>query len=100
MNSEENLKMDALSIAKLAAKALDDKKGKEIKLIKVEEISTLADYFVFASANSSTQVKALADEVEYQLKEHSILPDHIEGKNSNDWILLDYKNVIVHVFLE
>ncbi len=91
--------MKAIEIAKLAAKALEDKKGKEIKIIKVEDITTLADYFVFASANNNTQVKALADEVEYKLKENDVLPDHIEGRNSNEWILLDYNDVIVHVFL-
>lgn len=92
--------MDALKIAKIAAESLDDKKGKEVKIIRVEDMTTLADYFVFASASNSTQVKALADEVEYKLKENDILPDHIEGKNSNEWILLDYNNVVVHVFLD
>ena len=61
----------------------------------------LADYFVIATGTSSTHVKALADEVEFQLKErHSIATEHTEGYRSNSWILLDYGNVIVHVFTE
>lgn len=60
----------------------------------------IADYFVIATGTSNTQVKALADEVEYRLKEKGVAPGHIEGYNSNSWVLLDYGSVVVHVFTQ
>lgn len=90
--------MTAIEIAKESAKILDSKKALNIKVIGIQDISVLADYFVIANGTSSTHVKALADEVEFQLKQLDVLPDHIEGHNNNTWILLDYGNVIIHVF--
>ena len=84
---------------KLACEALADKKADDIKVIDISEVSSLADYFVIATAGSSTQAKALAEEVEFRLSQAGIEPDHIEGRNGNAWILLDYDTVIVHVFL-
>ena len=92
--------MTSLELAKEAAKILDSKKGIDIQAIGVREVTTLADSFVIAAAGSGTQVKALADEVEFQLKQLGISPNHIEGHRSNTWILLDYGNVVVHVFLK
>lgn len=82
----------------LTAKAISSKKGLNIKLIKIGDISSLADYMVIATGTSSTHVKAIADEVEYQLDEAGISVSHIEGYRSNSWILLDYVDVIVHIF--
>lgn len=82
----------------LAAKAISSKKGLNIKLIEIGDISSLADYMVIATGTSSTHVKAIADEVEYQLDEAGISVSHIEGYRSNSWILLDYVDVIVHIF--
>ncbi len=90
--------MTSIELAKEAVKAIDSKKGLKIKLIKVDDISVLADYFVIATGRSSTQVKALAEEVEYKLKELGNTVSHIEGYRSNSWILLDYVDVIVHLF--
>lgn len=90
--------MTSLENAKLAAKAISDKKGLNIKVIRVDDVSVLADYFVIATGTSSTHVKALADEVEYKLNEAGVSVSHIEGYRSNSWILLDYVDVIVHVF--
>ena len=93
--------MTSLELAKEAVQILDKKKGMDLKLIGIRDISVLADYFVIATGTSSTHVKALADEVEFQLKgRHSIATEHTEGYRSNSWILLDYGNVIVHVFTE
>ena len=89
MNSYEKLK--------IAVKALDSKKAVDIKAIKVEDITILADYFVIATGMSTTQVKALADEVDFKLSEAGVEPGHIEGKSSG-WILLDYGTVVIHVF--
>ena len=82
----------------LTAKAISSKKGLNIKLIEIGDISSLADYMVIATGSSSTHVKAIADEVEYQLDEAGISVSHIEGYRSNSWILLDYVDVIVHIF--
>ena len=82
----------------LTAKAISSKKGLNIKLIEIGDISSLADYTVIATGTSSTHVKAIADEVEYQLDEAGISVSHIEGYRSNSWILLDYVDVIVHIF--
>lgn len=84
----------------IAVKALDSRKGKNITALKVEDLTILANYFIIASATSTTQVKALADEVEYQLGEKGVKPKSIEGYQSQTWIVLDYYDIIVHVFLE
>ncbi len=89
--------MDSQNIVKIAANALNNKKARQLKALKVEDLTTLADYFVIATATSSTHVRALADEVEEKLKESSVELHHIEGK-STGWIVLDYTSVIVHVF--
>lgn len=92
--------MTSLETALLAVKALDGKKGINIQVIEISDISVLADYMVIATGSSSTHVKALADEVEYQLDKAGISVSHIEGYRSNSWILLDYIDVIVNVFSE
>lgn len=90
--------MSSYDEAILAAKALSSKKGLDIQIIKIADVSVLADYMVIATGTSSTHVKAIADEVEYQLDEAGISVSHIEGYRSNSWILLDYVDVIVHIF--
>lgn len=92
--------MDSLQTAKLAAKALDSKKGLDIKIIRIRDISSIADYFVIATGTSNTHVKALADEVEFKLDEAGISVSSVEGQRNDTWILLDYIDVIVHVFSE
>lgn len=82
----------------LTAKALSSKKGLDIQVIEISDVSVLADYMVIATGTSTTHVKALADEVEYKLDEAGISVSHIEGYRSNTWILLDYIDVIVNVF--
>ena len=92
--------MTSLELAQKCEEFLENKKGLDIKLIKANVDNVLADYIVIATGTSTTHVNALADEVESKLKEIGILPHHIEGHRANNWILLDYKDVIVHVFLE
>ncbi len=84
-------------IVKTAVKAIDSKRGQDIEVIKVGDITVLTDYFVIATATSNTQLKAIADEVEYKLSEQGIEPHHIEGRTS-EWICLDYTGVVVHIF--
>ena len=91
--------MEIKELAEKIVSILDHKKAVDIELIPVAEKTVLADYFVGCSGTSSTHIKALADEVEYMLKrDYDITPDHIEGRESGRWILLDYKDVVVHVF--
>lgn len=85
-------------IVKIAVKAIDSKRGSEIEVIKVGDITVLTDYFVIATASSNTQLKAIADEVEFKLSEQGIEPHHIEGRTS-EWICLDYTGVVIHIFL-
>ena len=89
----------SLDIVKKIVKALDDKKGNDIQIIKIEELTIVADYFVICTANSNTHVRALADEVEYQLEEAGIKLDHAEGR-ATGWVLLEFQGVVVHIFLE
>ena len=91
--------MEIKELADKIVEILENKKGVDIELIPVSEKTVLADYFVICSGTSSTHIKALADEVEYMLKrDYDVTPDHIEGRESARWILLDYKDVVVHVF--
>lgn len=92
--------MTSYDTAIMAAKAISGKIGLDIQVIEISDVSVLADYMVIATGNSSTHVKALADEVEYQLDNAGISVSHIEGYRSNSWILLDYIDVIVNVFSE
>jgi ribosome-associated protein len=88
----------AKEIALKAAKALDEKKAKDIRIIYVNKQTIIADYFVIAAGTSRTQVNALADEVEYKLGLEGIDPTKVEGRGQGTWVLLDYDSVLVHVF--
>ena len=81
--------MQGKEIVEIAVKALDDKKALDIKAIEVTEVTVLADFFVLATATSSTHVRALADEVEDALSLQGLEPHHVEGRTTG-WILLDY----------
>lgn len=85
-------------LAEIAVKALDSKKGKEIRLIRIDKITTLAEYFVICTGTSSTQINALCDAVEKELTEKGEEPLHREGYRGGTWVLLDYGCVVVHVF--
>lgn len=89
--------MKELEIVKKAVRTLDQKKALDVEVIGITQLTIIADYFVLASGSSTTQVKALADEVEFQLKEAGVAPLHIEGR-ATGWIVLDYGSVVVHVF--
>ncbi len=80
----------------IAVKALDDKKGKDIKVLQ----TTLADYFIICNGASNTQVRALADAVEEAMSKAGEEPHHIEGHRGGLWTLMDYSSVVVHVFTE
>ena len=87
-----------LEVAKAIETFLDNKKGRDIKVLHVEDVSNIADYFVVCTATSNTHVKALSGEVEYQLERRGVNAYHIEGRDNNSWVVLDYCNVMVHIF--
>ena len=89
--------MKELELTKAIAAVLDKKKAIDIKAIHITEYSIVADYFIVASGTSNTHVKSLADDVEYEMSQLGVEPDHIEGR-ATGWILLDYGSVVVHVF--
>ncbi len=84
-------------IIEVAVNALNDKKATNISAIKVGTLTVIADYFIIATASSSTHVRALADAVEEKLSAAGFEPDHVEGK-ATGWILLDYLGVVIHIF--
>jgi len=87
-------------IAGLVVNALDNKKAVDIKLLRTRDVTILADYFVICSANSSTQLKTLSDEVEKTLKEKGEAPLRREGRRYGGWVLIDFGCVVVHLFLK
>ena len=85
-------------ILQIAVKAIDSKRGENIRIIKIDELTVIADYFIIANGSSSTQVKALADEVEFKLSEAGLEPRRTEGYQGANWIVLDYIDVVIHIF--
>ena len=89
-----------LEMTKLACKALEEKKGKDIQVIDIHEVSVIADYFVIASATNPNQLQAMVDGVEEELGKAAFTPKQIEGSKNSSWVLMDYEDMIVHVFDE
>lgn len=87
-----------LELAKAIGEVLDNKKGHEVRVLHVEEKTSIADYFVLCTGNSGTQVKALAGEVDFKIEQRGVPADNVEGRGNNTWIVLDYGNVVVHIF--
>ncbi|CDZ23614.1 iojap family protein [[Clostridium] cellulosi] len=85
-------------ILKEAVKILNGRKAEDIKAIDIAGISILADYFLIASGSSTTQVRALAEELEFKLSEIGVEPLRVEGMQSSTWIILDYGSVVIHIF--
>lgn len=99
MTEERRKEMDqSKEMARIAYNALSDKKGEDIKIIDVTGISVLADYFIIANGNSDSQVNALVDNVEEELHKAGYPLKQREGQASGSWVLLDFGDIIVHVF--
>lgn len=90
--------MNQNEILKKIVKTLDTKKAEDIEVIGIKDLTIIADYFVIATGTNTTHTKSLADEVEFQLKEAGITPTRTEGYNGLNWILLDYSDIVVHIF--
>lgn len=92
--------VDSIVTMAAAVKALDKKKGKNLQVLKTGELTTLADYFVLCTAGSTTQIKALCDICEETVEQAGGELHHKEGFRDGGWVLLDFSDVVVHVFLE
>ncbi len=90
--------MEPIEILSTAVETLYKKKAHDIQILKVDDVTIMADYFVICTGMSNTQIKALAGEVEFKLSQSGIEPLHTEGYGSSEWVLLDYGSVIIHVF--
>ncbi len=91
---------DAKKMAAIAVDALEDKKGENTTIIDIGELTALADYFIIANGHNRNQVQAMADNVEEMLGKAGYEPKSIEGYKSAGWILLDYRDVVIHIFSE
>ena len=90
--------MESKGMAQIAIRALEDKKGEQIRIIDISKISILGDYFIICEGNNRSQIQAMTDNVEKELAQRKVYPKQIEGYESANWILMDYKDIIVHIF--
>ena len=92
--------MDARDMARKAVAMLEDRKAVDVKVINIEKVSSLADYFIIASGTNRNQVQAMADNVEEALEKEGVRPKNIEGYQTANWILMDYGDIVIHLFDE
>ncbi len=85
-------------LLRVAVRALDDKKASDIVALDISDIASFANYFLICSGESSRQIQAIVDEVEAKLREAGLRPSHIEGYRNAEWVLMDYVDLVVHVF--
>lgn len=90
--------MEAKEMAKLAIQALEDKKADDIKVIDISDVSTIADYFIIASGKNRSQIQAMCDNVDEMLGRAGVSIKQTEGYKNANWILMDYGDIIVHIF--
>jgi len=90
--------MDSKEMTKLAIKALEDRKGLDIRVIDISEVSTLGDYFIIASGTNRNQIQAMTDNVDQTLGKAGVPAKNIEGYDSAKWVLMDFGDIIVHIF--
>lgn len=83
---------------KIAAAAADDKKAHDLVALDISGIASFADYFLLCTGDSSRQMQAIADEVEKRLKVNGLRPSHVEGYQNSEWILMDYIDLVIHIF--
>ena len=92
------MEKQSITMAKLAIEALEDKKAEDIKIIDISEVSVLADYFIIAGGSNRSQIQALCDNVDEKLGRAGCPAKQIEGYDTANWVLLDFGDVIVHIF--
>jgi ribosome-associated protein len=89
---------ESVDLACVAARAASEKQGEDVLVLDVRDLITITDYFVIASGSSDRQVKTIAEEVEKALKERGVKPVRVEGGSASRWVLLDFVDLVVHVF--
>ncbi|MCR5145645.1 MAG: ribosome silencing factor [Lachnospiraceae bacterium] len=92
--------MEIKDMVKAIYEALDNKKAFDIKIVDISNVSVMADYFIVASGDNQNQLMAMQNEVDKTMHENGVLPKQIEGNRTSTWILMDYEDVIVHIFSE
>lgn len=90
--------MTSKELTKIAVQALEDKKGEDIKVIDISEVSVLADYFIIAGGSNRNQIQAMADNVDELIGKNGGTLKQVEGYDAGNWVLLDFSDVIVHIF--
>ena len=98
MSENANTKERSAELARIAIAALEEKKAEDIRVIDISEVSVLADYFIIANGSSRPQIQALSDEVSEKMEKAGATLKQVEGYDSAKWILLDFGDVIVHIF--
>lgn len=97
-NSKESSKEKSAELARIAIAALEDKKGADIRVIDISEVSVLADYFIIANGTNRSQIQAMSDEVSRKMEQSGATLRQVEGYDNANWILMDFGDVIVHIF--
>lgn len=97
-NNTSNPKSKSLEMAKLAIAALEEKKAEDIRVIDISEVSVIADYFIIAEGSNKNQIQALCDNVQEKLGRAGYPEKQVEGYGTANWILIDFVDVIVHIF--
>lgn len=90
--------METLELVKKVASALEDKKAEDITVIDIREVSSIADYFIIANGNNANQLVAMQDAVDEAMYINGVHSKQVEGNNNSTWILMDYQDIIVHLF--
>lgn len=90
--------MTSKELAKIAVKAMDDKKCENIKVIDISSISSIGDYFIIGNGDNINQVHAISDNVDEMLAKEQYFPKQVEGYQNGNWILMDYGDIIIHIF--
>ena len=91
--------MESSEILKLIKKAIDDKKGEDIKILDIRKLCVICDYFVITHGYNQPQVEAITDNIIDELGRHGINPKRVEGQKNSGWILIDYCDIVIHVFM-
>ena len=99
VHSERRLTLDTLELARYIVEAIADKKGENVLLLDIRDISILADYFVIGSATSTRQTRAIVGWIKQEVKQNfNVIPMHVEGEPESGWVLMDYGDIVVHLF--
>ena len=92
--------MTPMEIVKAAVAVLDEKQARDIQVLQIEELTTLADYFIICTGTSNTHIRTLTEHVDHVLEEQGVTAHHTEGHRGGSWVLMDYLSVVIHVFTE